>query len=263
MAAMDEVPPTDLQMPGINQVSAAQPWTWIAAGATDLRRAPGVSLGYGAIWAGLSVLLTAVLYALGLFYWLLPMLSGFMFLGPMVAVGTYAISQDLAAGRTPGIGRALGAWRRNPMQLALMGLALLIFMIAWIRIATLLFALFFGIGAPDPARLYSTLLLTPTGLGMVAVGTAVGAVLAFGAFAISVVALPMLMDRQVSMLEAVVTSLRCVALNSRPMLLWAALLTLFVLVGMLTFFVGLVLLLPLLGHASWHAYRDLVQPGPR
>ena len=241
----------------VRQVSMEHPWRWLAAGAADLRRAAPVSLAYGAVWVVLSMVLTATAWFADLVYVLLPLIAGFMFMGPMVAVGIYAISYRLERGEHPTLAHAFGAWRVNRMQLALMGVALMIFLLAWIRIATLLFALFFGMEPPDPQALYSALLMTPNGLGMIAVGTLVGAVLAFGAFAISVIALPLLLDREVSMLEAVEASIRCVALNIRPLLLWAAILTVFVLVGVLTFYVGLVLVLPLLGHASWHAYRDL------
>ncbi len=242
----------------VRKISMDRPWQWIAAGASDLRRAAPVSLTYGAIWVVLSVSLIAGLVLGGLHHWLLPFAAGFMFAGPMVAVGTYAISYKLERGQEPTLGDTFRAWSTNSMQVALMGVGLMVFMLAWLRIATILFALFFGMDSPDPATLYSTLLLSPNGLGMIAVGTAIGAILAFGAFAISVVSLPLLLDREVSVLEAIEASLRSVALNFRPLLLWAAILTLFVLVGMLTFFIGLILILPLLGHASWHAYRDLV-----
>lgn len=246
----------------VSQVGAERPWRWIAAGVADLRRAAGVSLTYGAIWVILSFVLSAGLYSAGLFYWLLPMAAGFMFLGPLVAVGIYAISRDLADGEPPTLARAFASWRVNTMQIALMGVALMIFMIAWLRIATILFALFFGMETPNPQDLYTSMLMTPNGLGMIAVGTAIGAVLAFGAFAISVVSIPLLLDREVSVLEAIEASVRCVALNFRPMVLWAVILTTFILVGMFTFYIGLVLVLPLLGHASWHAYRDLVPAVP-
>ena len=245
----------------VSQIGTDRPWRWIAAGAADLRRAAPVSLGYGAIWVALSFIISGGLLAAELFYWLLPAIAGFMFAGPLVAVGTYDISRRLAAGEQPTLGHAFGAWRINTMQLALMGMALMIFMIAWLRLAAILFALFFGAQTPNPQELYTALLLTPNGLGMLAVGTAIGAVLSFGAFSISVIAIPMVVDRDVSVLEGIEASVRCVALNFRPMLLWAVILTVFMLIGMLTFFVGLILVLPLLGHASWHAYRELA-PAP-
>ncbi len=245
----------------VSHIGIDRPWRWIAAGAADLRSAAAVSLAYGATWVILSFLICAGLFAAGLFYWLLPAIAGFMFAGPLVAVGTYDISRRLAAGEKPTLGRAFAAWRINTMQLALMGMALMIFMIAWLRLAAILFALFFGAQTPNPQELYTALLLTSNGLGMLAVGTAIGAVLSFGAFAISVIAIPMLVDREVSVLEGIEASVRCVALNFRPMPLWAAILTVFMLIGMLTFFVGLILILPLLGHASWHAYKELV-PAP-
>lgn len=247
----------NVQPIAVRQVPIDRPWRWLAAGVADLRRAAPVSLAYGATWVVLSLAITGTAWFAGLAHWLLPLIAGFMFMGPMVAVGTYAISRQLERGERATLAEAFGAWRPNRMQLALMGVALMIFLLAWIRIATLLFALFFAMDPPDPQALYSALLTTPNGLGMIAVGTVVGAVLAFGAFAISVISIPLLLDREVSMLEAVEASIRCVALNVRPLLLWAAILTVFVLIGVFTFYVGLVLVLPLLGHASWHAYRDL------
>lgn len=243
----------------VNTVAPDRPWAWLAAGASDLRRASGTSLAYGAVWVAFSFAISVSLYLLDLAYWLLPMIAGFMFIGPLVAVGTYAISRSLEHGQSPSLGEAFGAWRANPVQLSLMGVGLMIFMIAWLRLAALLFALFFGLETPDPANLYSALLTTPEGLGMLAVGTAIGAVLTFGAFAVSVISLPLLMDRDISAVEAIVASLSCVAMNIRPMLLWAAILTVSILIGVLTFYIGLVMILPLLGHASWHAYRDLVR----
>lgn len=243
----------------INIVPPDRPWAWLAAGASDLRRASGTSLAYGAAWVVASFLVSVSLYALDLAYWLLPMIAGFMFVGPVVAVGTYAISRALERGETPSLGAAFGAWRANPVQLSLMGVGLMIFMIAWLRLAALLFALFFGMESPDPGNLYAALLTTPQGLGMIVVGTMIGAVLTFGAFAVSVISLPLLLDRDISAVEAIVASLSCVAMNTRAMLLWAVILTVSILIGVLTFYIGLVMILPLLGHASWHAYRDLVR----
>lgn len=246
----------------IKPVGMDRPRAWLAAGIEDFRQATAVSLAYGMFWVGLSIAITVGAITLGLWHWLLPMVAGFMFIGPLVAVGSYGVSRALEAGRSPHLGDAFGAWRPHAGQLAMMGVMMMIFFMAWIRLATLLFALFFGFEVPSPATLYSALLTTPQGLGMIAVGTVLGSVLAFGAFAISVVAIPTLMDQDLTFMEGIEASVRSVARNFRPMLLWAAILTGCVLVGMMTFYIGLMLILPVLGHASWHAYEDLVRIEP-
>jgi uncharacterized membrane protein len=246
----------------INSIGMDRPRAWLAAGFQDFRQATAVSLAYGMFWVGLSIAITAGAIVLDLWHWLLPLVAGFMFLGPLVAVGSYGISRALEDGRAPHLGDAFGAWRPHAGQLAMMGVMMMIFFLAWIRLATLLFALFFGFEAPGAAELYASLFTTSGGLGLVAVGTAAGAVLAFGAFAISVVAIPTLMDQDLTFMEGIEASVRTVARNFRPMLLWAAILTGGVIFGMLTFYIGLALVLPVLGHASWHAYEDLVRCEP-
>ncbi|XKE44794.1 DUF2189 domain-containing protein [Halomonas organivorans] len=243
----------------IRPIGMDKPRAWLAAGFEDFRRATAVSLAYGMFWVGLSIAVTAGAFTLGLWHWLLPLIAGFMFIGPLVAVGSYGISRALEAGRDPTLGDAFGAWKGHVGSLAMMGVMMMIFFLAWIRIATLLFALFFGLGAPDPATVYVTLLTTVEGLGMLVVGTGIGAVLAFGAFTISVVAIPTLMDQDLTFMEGIEASIRSVGKNFRPMLLWAIILTACVLVGVATFYIGLALILPVLGHASWHAYEDLVR----
>ncbi len=246
----------------INKVGMDRPRAWLAAGVEDFRRATAISLTYGMFWVGLSIAITAGAVTLGYWYWLLPMIAGFMFVGPLVAVGSYGISRAIEHGRVPNLGDAFGSWRPHAGQLAMMGVMMMIFFLAWIRLATLLFALFFGFEVPNPATLYTSLLTTPEGLGMIAVGTVAGGILAFGAFAISSVAIPTLMDHDLTFMEGIEASVRCVASNFRPMLLWAVILTGCVLVGVMTFYIGFALILPVLGHASWHAYEDLVRIEP-
>nr|WP_163502321.1 DUF2189 domain-containing protein [Halomonas socia] len=243
----------------INPVEMDRPRAWLVAGFKDFREATAVSLAYGMFWVGLSIAVTAGAFTLGYWHWLLPLVAGFMFLGPLVAVGSYGISRRIEEGRTPTLGDAFGAWRPHAGQLAMMGVMMMIFFLAWIRLATLLFALFFGFETPSPDTLYTALITTPEGFGMLAVGTVAGGILAFGAFAISVVAIPTLMDHDLTFMEGIEASVRSVARNFRPMLLWAAMLTGCVLIGVMTFYIGLALILPVLGHASWHAYEDLVR----
>lgn len=243
----------------INTVDMERPRAWLTAGFEDFRQATAVSLAYGMFWVGLSIAVTAGAITLDLWHWLLPLVAGFMFLGPLVAVGSYGITRALEANRAPHLGDAFSAWKPHAGQLAMMGVMMMIFFLAWIRLATLLFALFFGFEVPSPATLYASLFTTLEGLGMIAVGSVAGGILAFGAFSISVVAIPTLMDEDLTFMEGIEASVRSVGHNFRPMLLWAAILTGCVLVGVLTFFIGLALVLPVLGHASWHAYHDLVR----
>lgn len=242
----------------IRRVDIDQPRKWLSAGISDFRQAPVISLAYGLFWVGLSLAVTAGAFMLGLWHWLLPLLAGFMFLGPLVAVGSYGISRRLSEGYAPSLGDAFGAWSSHTGQLAMIGVMLMIFFMAWIRSATLLFALFFGFSVPSPVDLYVILFTTPEGLGMLAVGTGVGAILAFGAFAISVVAIPTLLDRDLTFMEGIEASIKSVSRNFRPMLLWAAILTGCTIAGIATFYIGLAVILPVLGYATWHAYEDIV-----
>ena len=245
----------------IQRITMERPWAWLGNGFRDLMRNPGASLGYGIFWTVISVGLSAGLWSMGQGSWLLPLVAGFMLAGPLIAVGLYQISRDAQAGRTPSLGRALVAWKANAAQIALLGVLLMIFLLAWIRFATLLFALFFGTSLPsfEVSEIYLTLLLSGPGIALVLVGTLIGAVLAFIAFAMSVVSVPhLLADPKSSVLEAIIISLAVVKHNLGPMILWAALLGAIGVAGLLPLFLGLVVVLPVLGHASWHAYEELV-----
>jgi uncharacterized membrane protein len=162
-------------------------------------------------------------------------------------------------GQPTSLAAALGAWRRNGGQIALMGVALLLFMFAWVRLAALLFMLHFGLEPPSLATLLQDTFLSPAALPFLILGVAIGAALAALAFALSVVSIPLLLDRPATdVVTAMATSLAAVRANPAPMLFWGALIVLFVGAGLVTFYVGLIVTLPLIGHASWHAYRDLV-----
>lgn len=244
----------------IRSVDTHEPWHWLTQGWDDLKRCPGTSIGYGVVCVALSLLLVAGLWHYQLSAWLLPLLAGFMLMGPLVAVGTYDMSRQLSQGERPSLRRALGAWRDNAVQIGLMGVFLMIFLLAWIRLATLLFALFFGTHPPlESGLLYPQLFTTGAGIGLLVAGTVVGAVLAFTAFSLSVIAVPRLLDRpEVGALEATVISLAVVKANFRAMLVWGFILTLVTAVGLALGLIGLAITLPLLGHASWRAYQTLV-----
>jgi len=242
----------------VQKVTVDQPWTWLSKGWRDFSRAWQVSLFYGASFVVVSFLLTLCLWLTDLLYLLLPLAAGFMFLGPVVCVGLYEVSRRLGRGQAVTLRDAILAWRENAGSFAVMGLVLMLFLLAWIRIAFLIFALFFGARPPSWDHLITTLFFSTDGIPFLIVGTAAGGVLAVVAFAISAVAMPLLLDRDVGVLRAMTTSVAAVARNWRVLIGWAALIVLFTAAGLVTAYVGLAVTLPLIGHASWHAYRDLV-----
>lgn len=255
----DTVPVFTTPSPRIRLVPVDRPWLWLARGWTDFVRAPRLCLLYGTAMVAASFLLTLGLVLADLPYLVLPLAAGFTFVAPILAVGIYEISRRLELGERPSLAGAAIAWRRNPLQIALAGLVLLFFHLAWVRIATLLFALFFSGAAPSLSRLAETLLFSPASLPFLIVGTAVGAALAAGVFAIAAVSIPMLLDRDVGVVTAIATSVTAVLVNWKAMALWAALIAIFTALGVATLYLGLAVALPLVGLASWHAYRDLVE----
>lgn len=154
----------------------------------------------------------------------------------------------------------LGAWQRNAGQIGLMGVALLLLMVAWLRLAAIIFMLFFGLEPPALDQLVQQTVLSASALPFLVTGTVVGAVLAALTFTISAISIPLLLDREdANVITAITTSIEAVRTNPGPMLFWAALIVLFVGAGLATFLLGLIITLPLIGHATWHAYRDLTE----
>jgi uncharacterized membrane protein len=246
----------------VRTVGVERPWVWLQAGWRDLRRAPFVSVIYGAVFVGISILLTLGLWLFDQLYLLLPLAAGFMFLGPILAIGLYDVSRRLERDQVPTLKHALGAWREHAGSVATMGLILVLFQLAWIRIATLIFALFFGPEPPSGDRLINVLFFSPQGVPFLIVGTAIGSVLAAVVFTITAVAIPILLDRDVGVMTAVATSAAAVLKNWRVMIGWAALIVIFTAAGLVTYYIGLAVMLPLIGYATWHAYRDLVEAPP-
>lgn len=246
--------------PEVQRVEIDRAWEWLRRGGEDLRAAPAIGLTYGALAAGTGYLLTAAILVTGMIYLLLPLMAGFLIVGPLLTVGLYEASRRREQGLSTSFAQALGAWQRNASQIALMGMALLLLMFAWVRIAALLFLLWFGMDPPSLADLVVQTFLTAQGLPFLVIGTLAGALLALVTFSISVVSIPLLLDRpEANVIDAILASIKAVRANPAPLLLWAALIVLFVAAGLATLFLGLVVALPLIGHASWHAYRDLVR----
>lgn len=239
----------------LNALRWSDPWRWLQLGARDFQRCPGIGLFYGACfvvmgWTLMKVYENAAAYVLALS-------AGFLLLGPFLCLGLYRASQSLERGEKPDFGDSLLAWDTRTGTLAIFGFVLLVLEMLWGRAALVVFAVSFD-GMPDfKGSLLA--LLDPENLGFIAAYVAVGAVFAGLIFAISVVAMPMILDRQVDAITAGLTSLRLVLTQPGVMLLWGALITLLVVAAMLPWFAGLLVVGPILGHASWHAYRSAVK----
>jgi uncharacterized membrane protein len=236
-------------------VADDRPWHWLAAGWGDMTRAPQVSIAFGICLALFSWALAYGLWYAEVGYLVLPMAAGFFLVAPLIAVGLYETSRRLEAGRPVDLKLALMAWHR-PVQVAAFGMVLLLLNFFWVRVALLWFALYFSGGTP-PLDAIPFYLLEAGNLPFLVIGTAIGGCFALAAFSISVIALPMLLDREVDVITAIITSIRAVRANPRAMALWAGLIVLFTAIGLATFFVGLAILFPLVAHATWHAYREV------
>jgi uncharacterized membrane protein len=226
-------------------LGAAAPLRWLRLGWHDLRRAPGLSLLFGGVIVLVSMAVAALAWSLGRFALLAALLSGFVFVAPLIGVGLYCVSRELEAGRRPTLGHSFRLARRVAGQAGVFALAQLVILLLWSRAGMVITALFPAEAGDLPALLES-----------LAIGSAVGAVFATLTFAVSAVSLPMVADREVDMVTACLSSINAVLRNKRPMLLWAALIALLTAIGFASAFLGLALIMPWLAYATWHAYRE-------
>ncbi len=246
--------------PSIHEVPPDRPWVWIAAGWKDLMAMPHVGFFYGAGLVVAGWLLSAILLRAGVAWAVLPATSGFFLVAPLLAAGLYEASRRRERGEPVSLLLCMQGFRRNGAQLALMGVVLLLLHLFWIRTAGLLFAVFFGLGfSPAIETLPMAMLRSDMLLPFLVIGTGLGFILAMIAFSISVISIPMMVDRDISVIEAILTSIRATIINWRAMALWAGLIVVFTAMALVPFFLGLALVLPLIGHATWHAYRDLLR----
>ncbi|MBO6520936.1 MAG: DUF2189 domain-containing protein [Rhodospirillales bacterium] len=247
----------------INTVSTNEPWQWLALGWADMRRTRGISLVYGLIFVVLGYAVTAGLYQLGYYYLIWPMSAGFVLVAPVFAVGIYELSRRLERGEPVTFTSALMAWRRAPGRILGSGLAMAFFLILWLRTAALIYVINFPYGMLTIQNLLNTAFFSADGLSFMAVGTVIGAVFAVTAFLVSAVSLPMMLGEQADFLPALLTSIFAVTRNPAAMAVWAAIIVVVIGVGMAAAMIGLAIALPLIGHATWHAYRTLVKSEPQ
>jgi uncharacterized membrane protein len=233
---------------------------WLMAGLRDFMRAPLPSLLVGGACVLLSWMLSVALLFTEYGVLILPMTAGFMFAAPLLAIGLYEASRRHETGEAVGLGATRAAWRRNRFGIAFMAALLMMFLYGWLRVATMLFALFFGLELPPLGNFLQTAFFTAEHRDFALLGTAIGAVLASIVFGLSAFSLPMLVDRPVDPVTAAATSMRACLANPLTALLWAATIVGVTLVAAVPAFLGFAVVLPVLGHATWHAYRALVAP---
>jgi uncharacterized membrane protein len=237
------------------------PWGWLRRGWQDMARVPQVSLTFGLGIAVISILIIAGLWQQDYLAYSLPLASGFMFVAPFLGIAFYEISRRLEMGAPIRFHDIAIAWAKRPGRIFTLGLIMMLFHIVWIRIAMLIYALFFGPQPVEWSNFVLTLVTTTDGLIFLIIGSAIGGVLAALCFAIGVVSFPLLLDRDIGTAQAVATSIAVSIANWRVLFGWAALIVLFTGAGLITGCLGLIVTMPLIGHASWHAYRDLVGEG--
>ena len=229
----------------------------IAAGWRDFRACPQYGLFFGAVFVIAGLVLTHLLLNRGEYFWIIPAMAGFPLIAPFAAAGLYEGSRRRLAGERVSWRPVLGAVSAGDGQLPVMGVIAFVIFAFWVILAHTVFGVFLGqsgMGA-DPIRT----LLSPAGLGMLAVGGAIGGIIALLLFTIMVTSLPMLIDREVDFITAIITSIRVVGQNRAVMLAWAIIVALIVFAAMIPALLGLLVALPVLGHATFHLYRRAVR----
>jgi uncharacterized membrane protein len=237
---------------------AAVAFDWLGAGWRDFKIKPAPSLFYGLAVFIVSVAVVWGLFELALDYILLPVLAGFMVVGPALAIGLYEKSRRIIQGEPVTLSKMILVKPKSGGQILFIGVLLCLLMLLWMRTAVLLYALFFGLRPfPGMAEILPILLTTPIGWSLLGVGTLIGGLFAAFSFAISAFSVPMLLNERVDALTAMGTSMALVWNNLPVMLVWGIVVLTLFLASVATGLVGLIVVFPILGHATWHAYRAL------
>lgn len=243
--------------PSVCAVDVRAPWRWLRQGWNDLRAAPAPGLFYGGVLALMGFLLTRYYAgAVGL-----ALTTGFLLVGPFLAIGLYEVSRRREQGAAVALAPTLVAWKANFPSIGFYALILTLSLAVWIRVSVVVVALFFPDGTPTAVEFVAELGRSPDAWGFLLAYTAAGAGLALLVFATSAVSLPMLLDREkMDVVSAMIVSFNVLRLNFRPMLVWGAIIVAITALGFASLYLGLIVALPVIGHATWHAYRETVAP---
>lgn len=233
------------------------PWRWLRLGWVDMRASAGISLFYGACFWAMALVLGWVFRSRP--EYVMSMASGCLLVGPFLAMGLYDTSRRREAGLVPNLGQSITCWDKHLGSMGMLVLVLVVLELLWGRASLVVFAVFFNTGMPSTTGVMQAI-FNPQNWSFVAVYMLVGGIFAALVFSSSVVSIPMILDRDTDALTAGITSMRVVLDNTAVMLLWGGLITVLVGLSLWAWGAGLLLVGPLLGHASWHAYRAAVKP---
>ncbi len=257
---MPETP--KLGVPEMGEVDFAMLREALRRGWADMKKAPGFGFVFSAVYVVLGLILAGITYATGQTYWLIFAAIGFPLVGPFAAVGLYEVSRRIEQGRAMDLYQIFGVVaNQSKRQLPSICAIIIMVFLFWFFLAHMIFALFLGLSTMTNVSTSFDVYLTANGLMMLAVGSIVGALFALLLYMITVISLPLLLDREVDFVTAMITSFQTVAQNLLPMLVWAAFIAGITFVAMIPGFMGLFLVLPLLGHSTWHLYRLITLAG--
>lgn len=242
-------------LPEIRQVGAFKPLSWVKQGVRDMLASPLASLFYGSCLSAMGYLL--FFYTRLEVKYMAALTSGFTLVGPVVAIGLYDISRRIERGQRVNLGATSIAWFRNANQVGILAAILGGVLLAWAGAALTIFAASYGNDSPTLQQFIADVIALKY-IGFIVIYTTTGLMFALVVFALSAISLPMLLDRDCDALTAVRTSMLAVARNLPAMGVWGVLITLLTMSGLWTLYLGLIVAMPIVGHASWHAYRDLV-----
>ena len=247
----------EIEIPGVRRVDRNAPKRWLAKGWDDIKANTGFSIGIGIVFVAIGYFATYIAWQAP--WALMTAITGFLLMAPVLAIGFYAISCAHEQNRVPTLGQAIRCWRGNGRSIMLYALLLFLVLFIWSRFNWLMTALMMHASGSVFTLTPERLLASAEGWGFIASYALVGLLIAAAVFAGSVVTLQLMMDRKTDPVTAVVTSIQTVIQNKKVMAHWAGLIFALTTVGIATAYLGLIVLFPLLGHASWHAYRDMVE----
>ena len=252
--------PAASALPSIGTLTFVELWTCLKAGIADFRAAPQFGLFFSAVY----VLGGFIMLWLGAGHvsWILATSLGFPLAAPFAAVGLYEVSRRLEGDEPLSWREVLGVvWMERTRQVPWLGAIIVFYFLFWTFLAHMIFALFMGLSTLTNITTSWDVFFTADGLTMLAVEISIGAVLAFFLFSITVVSLPLVLDREIDFVSAMILSFKCVRQNFKVMLFWAFIIAVLSLLALLPWFLGLMVVLPVLGHSTWHLYRRvLYQP---